>query len=397
MITIAGGMLGLAAASGCGLAGWQARRRRLDRWLVPYLLGASRRRLPRPGDEVHLLLCIADHFEPHADGADDDRARARVARWVREYPRALGEFRDDDGRPPRHTFFYPIEEYRPEHLDALADLCRRGFGEVEVHLHHDRDTAENLRATLLKLTRTFSERHGLLPRRRDTGEPAFGFIHGNWALDNSRPDGRWCGVNNEIDVLRDAGCYADFTMPSAPSPTQTRTINSIYYATDDPRRPRSHDRGVAVGKGPMPRGSLMMIQGPLTLDWRNRKRGFLPNVENGCIQASQPATIGRLDAWLSARVQVPARPDWFFVKLHAHGAPEPSHAAMFGAPMVEFHRALARRAAADPRFHYHYVTARELYNLARAAEAGWSGPVAPARDFVLTWDGQGETNTRGHA
>ena len=51
--------------------------------------------------------------------------------------------------------------------------------------------------------------------------------------------------------------------------------------------------------------------------------------------------------------------------------------------MIEFHSALARRAAADPRFHYHYVTAREMYNLVRAAEAGWSGSVADARDFEI--------------
>ena len=29
------------------------------------------------------------------------------------------------------------------------------------------------------------------------------------------------------------------------------------------------------------------------------------------------------------------------------------------------------------------MTAREMYNLARAAEAGWAGPVAEARDFDL--------------
>ena len=41
---------------------------------------------------------------------------------------------------------------------------------------------------------------------------------------------------------------------------------------------------------------------------------------------------------------------------------------------------LSRRARRDPRFHYHYVTAREMYNLIRAAEAGWDGPVAGALD-----------------
>ncbi len=51
--------------------------------------------------------------------------------------------------------------------------------------------------------------------------------------------------------------------------------------------------------------------------------------------------------------------------------------------MVRFHEALARRARDDPHFHFHYVTAREMYNLARAAEAGWKGPVADALDFEL--------------
>jgi hypothetical protein len=52
--------------------------------------------------------------------------------------------------------------------------------------------------------------------------------------------------------------------------------------------------------------------------------------------------------------------------------------------MREFHRELARRAKADRNFHFHYVTAREMYNLARAAEAGWQGTVASARDYELT-------------
>jgi hypothetical protein len=48
-----------------------------------------------------------------------------------------------------------------------------------------------------------------------------------------------------------------------------------------------------------------------------------------------------------------------------------------------FHRALARRAAEEGNFYYHYVTAREMYNLARAAEAGWRGSVEAARNFEL--------------
>ena len=50
-------------------------------------------------------------------------------------------------------------------------------------------------------------------------------------------------------MLRVAGCYADFTLPSAPSETQTRKINSLYYAVDDPAAPKSHDTGVDVAVG----------------------------------------------------------------------------------------------------------------------------------------------------
>ena len=58
---------------------------------------------------------------------------------------------------------------------------------------------------------------------------------------------------------------------------------------------------------------------------------------------------------------------------------------LLGEPMIQFHRDLAEFAQAHPHFHYHYVTARELYNLVRAAEAGWQGEVAEARDFELVW------------
>jgi hypothetical protein len=361
------------------------RMRRLgaDHWFVPYVLQSSHRRRPRPEEPVHLLLCIADHYEPKQYRPSTAVSRARVRRWVEDYPRQFARFRDSDGRTPRHTFFFPIEEYEPEYLDALANLCRQGFGEVEIHLHHDRDTAANLRHTLLAFKKTLAERHGLLARDPRTGEPVYAFIHGNWALNNSRPDGKFCGVNNELDVLRETGCYADFTMPSAPSPTQTRKINSIYFAVDKPPRRRCHDTGIDVGFGPMPERSLMLIQGPLVFDWSRRKYGLLPRLENGCIQGSQPATIDRLDRWLHARIQVPSRPDWFFVKLHTHGGAEENHEVLLGEPMVRFHEDLARHAQDNPYFHFHYVTAREMYNLVKAAEAGILGSVAEALDFEL--------------
>src|SRR5262249_29245651 len=203
----------------------------LNPWLPAYLAQAKRRRAPQAGKPVHLLLCIADHFEPERGGASAELAAARVRAWETEYPRLFGAFRDSDGRPPRHTFFYPMEKYQQSHLDALARLCRAGFGDVEIHLHHEGDTGERLRRALTSYKGILVDRHGLLARRRGSGTPAYAFVHGDWALDNSRPDGRCCGVADELTILRETGCYCDFTMPSAPDhPTQTRQINSIYYA-----------------------------------------------------------------------------------------------------------------------------------------------------------------------
>jgi hypothetical protein len=338
------------------------RRRGVDLWLPAYVRARSRRRPPEAGKPVHVILCIADHWEPQHGRVPAEQSIERVEFWVRQYPAVLGHFRDADGRPPRHTFFFPIDEYDPAHVDGLAGLCRQGFGEVEIHHHHDNDTSDALRQRLLEFKRLFHERHGVLPVNRHTGEVRYGFVHGNWALDNSRPDGRWCGVNDELDALRETGCYADFTMPSAPSRTQTSTINSIYYAVDDARRPKSHDRGVAVGTAPRPANSLLLVQGPLLLNWRNRSRGLVPRIENANIQGNQAPTMARLDLWLRARVQVPTRPDWFFVKLHTHGATEANRAVVLGGAMVRFHEGLAKRAAADANFHFHYVTAREMYN-----------------------------------
>jgi hypothetical protein len=114
------------------------------------------------------------------------------------------------------------------------------------------------------------------------GAIRFGFIHGNWALDNSDPNGKNCGVSDEIGILRRLGCYADFTMPSAPHGSQTNTINSLYYAKDTPA-PKSHNTGKAVSIKATARlrdqlDKLLMIQGPLGLNLKKRKFGLLPKV-----------------------------------------------------------------------------------------------------------------------
>ena len=342
-------------------------------WLPSYLAQIRSTRFAIP---THVFFCFCDHFEPLWGKVSFDAARARVLNWQVTYPSFANQFHDADGRHPQHTFFFPEEEYRPEFLDSLADLCRQGFGEVEIHLHHDNDTAVGLKAKI-ETFKTCLQAHGFLSNGR------YGFIHGNWALDNSRRDGRWCGVNNELQVLCDTGCYADFTLPSAPSDTQTHKINSIYYATDDPLRPKSHDTGVDVHVGGQPTGDLLLVQGPLALNWRWRKWGMLPRFEHADISGNSPGLPSRIDLWVKQRISVTGKPDWVFVKVHTHGCQERNFDVTMGKKATEMHKYLQHHYNDGNRYILHYLTARETFNLIKAAEAGMAGDPNQYRNYVL--------------
>ena len=356
------------------------RARNMQIWLPRWIF---RKRLPAATGTTHVLFCFVDHFEPMHGKVDLERQRARVDRWCRDYRALAGRHRDADGRPPQHGFFYPEEEYLEEHLVKIESLCRDGFGEIEVHLHHDNDTEQNFRTSITRFKTLLHEKHGALPVHPVSGEIGFAFIHGNWCLDNSLPGGGWCGLDNELTLLRELACYADFTMPSAPSPTQTRTINSIYYATDDPRKPKSHDTGTPARVGASGEGDLLLVQGPLGLNWRDRRHGVIPRIENSDIRANYPPTPARIDGWIDAGIHVHGRPEWRFVKIHTHGAPESEADVVLGPRVDAMFSYLEERYNDGERYVLHYVTAREVYNIVKAAEAGHDGNPDAYRDFVL--------------
>lgn len=352
-----------------------------DIWISPYLFTPGRK-VDHKG-ERHILFSICDHFEPYHNKEDEKQRLIRMKTWIESFPNIARKHRDANGYPPQITFFYPAEQYYQEYLSLLAKLCHGGYGEVEIHLHHDNDTGENLRKNLIEFKKTLALKHGLLSQDRETGETCYGFIHGNWTLDNSRPDGRWCGVNNELIILQETGCYADFTLPSAPSATQTRKINSIYYAIDNPLKPKSHNTGVDVKVGEKPTGNLMIIQGPLALNFKSRKYGILPRIENSQIGVYSAPTPERIDLWIRQRIHVIGKLDWIFVKIHSHGAHEENMNFLLKDGFDKMFSYLEQQYN-DGKAHFlHYVTAREMYNIIKAAEAGYSGNPNDFRDFIL--------------
>jgi hypothetical protein len=356
------------------------RSKHLEKWLGAYAVDVARRALrPRPAGLRHLMFAMCDHYEPLWRDPSPAQGRDRVRAWSEGYPAIFGEFRDADGRAPRHTFFYPGEQYAPEYLEPLAVLAHGGFGEVEVHLHHDGDTPATLRRSLDQAIDDFG-RHGHLSRDPD-GRARWAFIHGNWCLANSRSDGRKCGVDAELPLLFEAGCYADFTFPSAPEETQPGIVNQIYWPTGDLARRRGYDTGERATVGKVHHDRLLMIQGPIAITGRASR---IPvRLEYSAVSAVDPPTPDRVDAWVAQDIQVAGRPEWVFVKVYTHGAPEHNAATLLGPTGRRLHQHLAARYNDGHRWALHYVTAREMFNIAIAAMEGATGDPGAYRDRVI--------------
>ena len=324
----------------------------------------------------HLIFIFVDHFEP--------REPTQVEAWVREYPKLASRYTDSGGHHPKHTWFYDASESSA--LDALGTLCRQGLGEIEVHLHHANDTSDGLREKLAMRKRVFAEHGALIDA---DGRQAFGFIHGKWSLDNSRGPA-CCGVNDELVVLRDAGCYADFTFP-AWGRMQPSMRNCIYYATDDPIQPKSYDTGVPVEVGRPPSGDLMIFCGPGALSGVPTRMAKVPGVRRAADALFGTCAINRdllphphrVERWVRANVHVKGRPDWVFVKVHTHGARPRNFDACFGLAARALYAHLSLRYNDGANWHLHYATAREAYNMVKAAEAGEAGEPEQYRDYIL--------------
>ena len=360
------------------------------RWLPAYGWQRLVRRPPRVRP-VHLIIALADHFEPSiVPGAPGVRTPAdeqerRVERWCRTYPVAVGAWRDADGRPFRHTYFFPAEEYDKRLIDRLAAHCQDGgWGEIEIHLHHGvtaPDTSQNTRRQLVEF-RDALVAHGCLSRWDGAGPPRYAFVHGNWALANAA-GGRCCGVDDEMAILAETGCYADMTLPSAPDHSQIAKVNALYECARPLERRAPHRRGRDLRVGRPPVTYPLIVQGPLGLNFDRRIRGWrVPCLENGALTTAHPATPGRLTLWRRAAIAVEGRPDWVFVKLHCHGMDPTDEAAMLGTPMRRFLSAVVADAARG-EYRVHFVTAREMVNIALAACDGRDGNPGDYRDYRL--------------
>lgn len=358
----------------------QIKSKHFERWLPGYVAARARDVVSaKPSGTRHLLFALCDHYEPLLGGADDQVGLARVQYWADHYPRLMSEFVDADGHCPKHSFFFPGEEYRPQFFDVLDKLVEAGAGEVELHLHHHGATEASARRDIESYLSTYAERGHF--SRTAGGAIRYAFIHGNWALANARPDGMWCGVDSELSLLFETGCYADFTFPAVPDVSQPNIVNQIYWPVGDLRQRRCYENGVRARVGQAFEDRLLMIEGPLAFALRHASRK--PRLEYAALTAEDPATETRVHTWVKQNIHVRGRPEWVFVKTHTHGAPEKQAEALLGAGGRALHSLLASHYNDGVDWKLHYVTARELFNIARAAMDGKTGDPNLYRDYVL--------------
>ena len=340
-------------------------------WLPGYVSWLVHQERP-VGTPVHVFFFFVDHFEPGENAG-------MMERWVNEYPKIAARHRDSSGRPWQHTWFYPGEQPIAGNLRALQKLVAGGYGETELHLHHFNDTEQSAREKFQRAIAWF-QTFGFL--KSAGGATHFGFIHGNWSLDNSRGNA-FCGNNRELVMLRELGCFADYTFSSIFVESQPSSVNSIFEATDDDG-PKSYDRGVALQVGVKPVGDLLIFQGPLLLVPTARPAKLFLEVENAEIHAAVPVTPRRVDAWMRANIHVEGRPEWRFIKIHTHGASTKADADEILGPELDQALTYLEKAYNDGT-HYvlHYVTAREAFNVARAAADNRQGDPRQYYDYLI--------------
>lgn len=330
---------------------------------------------------MHVIFAFVDHWEP----GEGPSAAQTASLWYDQYGQMASVHHDADGRAPQHTWFCHSLDLTA--LRIIAKCAFAGLGEMEIHIHHgtgNDDGHDNTSemSTLIDQYLVTLKRVGACLTAEGTPRTAWGFVHGLWALDNSRyieGHHRYCGVNREIDLLLAKKCFGDFTFPAWGTMTP-RTFTSTIFASRDTPSPKSYDdpfaiRQVTAHGQPLQENELLIFPGPG------------PDAAISNIDAGSPATLARMREWLSYYVHIPGREDWVFVKAYTHGAANLSSAQgisnLVGSGADAFYSELETYYNDGHDFILHYVTARELFNIVAAAAAGHTGNPNDFRDYAI--------------
>lgn len=350
--------------------GWNLTRWKASIWVMDYLTHSNPDQII-PDNQKHLIFVFVDHYEP----GKGEKAAQFNAVWCDKFRLISNANRDDYGNRFRYTWFYPYDHQNEAVMQALARMAYEGFGEIEMHWHltkADGLTNETFGVELDKAIKWYQQ-FGAMVTADTPARTAFAYIAGNWDLDASRNDVETHGITNQIDELVKHGCFADFTFSTIGTDSQPSKVNSIYYAQDDPNQPKSYNDGENVAVGKTSTGRLMIFQGPMTLE-------LTGNLEYGAVERNIRFHPRRVQKWIDANIHVIGKPEWIFVKLYSHGAQ--SAKVCLDHDMDIMLKSLASQCR-ERGIKLHFMTAREAYNIVKAAEKGETGDPEDYRNYDI--------------
>ncbi len=344
----------------------------IDRWLFSYLHGLTKFNTVK-NKPIDIIFIFVDHFE--LNGHEE-----RLKSWTDGYPKLAKKHTDNDGRHPCHSFFYALDLMHEHELAAMQPVIEQGFGEFELHWHHAHESEASYIDKLDQAMAIFNKYGYMRPYRKDQ-DYCFSFIHGNWSLANSLGED-FCGLDNEIDILKSKGCYADYTFPALFNMAQPPTINNIYYC-QNLKNPACYFNGRLAQVDQREKDDEFMIfQGPLTINWFDWRHKWHPTIEDGDINyMNTHGDPKRIDAWVRQEIHVEGRPEWQFVKVFCHGGQD--HKSVVSEQTDKLFTHLENTYNDGKKYRLHYASAREAYNIVRAAEAGKEGNPNLYRDYLI--------------
>jgi len=302
------------------------RKKNAKRNFIPYVNSCKRKKKhgQHGQEQLHLYAAFCNHLSPFHGSVSQEIAEHRIVTWQREYTRFASEHRDSLGNMPVHTFFYDEADYNPRFIDVLHRMCKNGIADVEILLRHDQNTAFNFKRKVEGFRDVLFHHHGLL--RRNEEAISFAFVHDYTAPCGSHQQNILCNVNQKQLILKECGCYADFTL------------------TNQKKR-------ASVKK------ELLLIEGPLGTNWKT----LLPRVENGEISARSRFTPHRARMWLDTVPQINGDTKNIFLKLHTHGAVDSTVRYLFGESGIhELYGYLEKISVDNCDLILHYVSAYEM-------------------------------------
>jgi len=292
---------------------------------VPYVKSTKRKKNRGAQEPLHLYAAFCNHLSPFRGNVSQEIAEHRIVTWQREYTHFASKHKDSLGNHPVHTFFYDEADYNPRFIDVLYRMCKSGIADVEILLRHNQNIPHNFKRKVEGFRDVLFHHHGLL---RQNGEAiSFAFVH-DYCGSHQQSD--FCGASEKPLILKECGCYADFTL------TYRKKRATIKNSADD----------------------LLLIEGPLGVSWKT----LLPRAENGEISARSRFTPRRARMWLNTVPQINGDTKNIFLKLHTYGAVDSTVRYLFGESGIhELYGYLEKAADSGSGLILHYVSAYEMY------------------------------------